>query len=190
MEVKVLREAGYFEAIQGIGYSYGITDIERLEHVAEKLAPRDSGHNKFLESLQVWIHIKAPRYWWQEFDTYRVGTTKQSESTIHTITKKPITQEDFSYHIFDDMLYYLNELIRRYGVIEDKDEKKKFFNLIKANLPEGYLQARLVCTNYKVLKNMITQRKNHILEEWHFFIREILKQLEYSELIGGALNEN
>jgi len=79
MDVKVLKEAGYEEALAGIGLSYNITDMKRLEKIARTLAPKDGGHNKFIESMVVWLEIRAPRYWWQEYDTYRVATTKQSE---------------------------------------------------------------------------------------------------------------
>ena len=188
MEVIVRGEYGYELAVEGIGYSFGIDDQERLKGVAEKLAPKDGGHNKFLESIQVWLEITAARYWWQEFDTYRVGTTKQSESTIHTITKKQLSQLDFSDRILEATLEHMNFLIHEYNAAETKDEKKLYFELIKANLPEGYLQKRMVCTNYKVLKNVIWQRKNHKLREWHIFVRQVMMQLQHPEFLEGVLN--
>ena len=183
MKVKILHEAGYDIAVQAIGLSFGVTDEERLRNVAFKLADKDGGHNKFLESMQVWIDIKAARYWWQEFDTYRVGTTKQSESTIHTICRTMLSQEDFSHEICFQTISYLNLAIHMYNATEDPEEKKKAFMDIKANLPEGYLQRRTVCTNYKVLRNMIWQRKNHRLPEWHQFINTLKTDLEYSDLL-------
>lgn len=189
MEVKVINESGYEAAIKGIGLSYGIDDFERLENVAKKLSFKDGGHNKFLESMQVWIEINAARYWWQEFDTYRVGVTKQSESTIHTITRKSITQNNFEYEVFQPTIDYVNKLILEYNKSESKHTMKYYFNLIKANLPEGFLQKRIVCTNYKCLKNIIYQRKNHKLGEWFVFIEKIKKQLKYSELLFKKLVE-
>lgn len=194
MKVKVLNESGYKEAISGIGFSYGIDGHDRLERVGYKLCDRDGGHNKFLESIMVWIEITAARYWWQEFDTYRVGTTKQSESTIHTLARAPLTQKDFEHPILKSTIDHMNNLIWQYNNETDrpsvtKKEKKTWFNLIKANLPEGYLQKRLVCTNYKSLSNMINQRKHHVLREWHYFIEKILDQLEHSELLFKRYGE-
>ena len=182
MEVIVKNESGYQPAVEGIGFSYGITDFDRLKGVAYKLCDKDGGHNKFLESIQVWIEITAARYWWQEFDTYRVGTTKQSESTIHTLAKKQLTKKDFEYPILSSQINYLNGLISLYKTA-DNPHKKEILNLIKANLPEGYLQKRMVCTNYKTISNMMAQRKKHVLHEWHHFIEEVLKQLEHPELL-------
>lgn len=183
MEVKIRHEAGYEQAIEGIGYSFSVKDFDRLETVADKLAHKDGGHNKFLESLTVWIEITAARYWWQEFDTYRVGMTKQSESTIHTIARKKLTQEDFEHEIFEPMLDYMNHLINQYNGEEYRIKKNMIFNSIKSNLPEGYLQKRMVCTNYKTLKNMVNQRYNHRLMEWRFFIQALKDQLNYPEFI-------
>lgn len=180
MKVIVKNESGYREAVEGIGFSYGITDLDRLEKVAYKLCDKDGGHNKFLESIIVWIEITAARYWWQEFDTYRVGTTKQSESTIHTLANKPVTEDDFEHSIPESVIDSMNHLIDNYKKAEDK---KEWFKLIKANLPEGYLQKRMVCTNYKSLSSMIAQRKKHVLHEWHYFIEEVLKQIEHPELL-------
>lgn len=183
MEVKVLLEAGYEQALLGMGLSYGVTDMVRLENIATKLAPKDGGHNKFLESLVVWMEIGAPRYFWQEFDTYRVGTTKQSESTIHTICRTYLTQENFSHSVFSETLELLNTTIKKYNEEEDVEKKNYYFKVIKNNLPEGYLQSRVVCTNYKVLKNICEQRKNHKLEEWNIFIKKINEQLLYADFI-------
>lgn len=188
MEVEIRREAGYEEALEGIGYSFGVTDTERLKRVAAKLAGKDGGHNKFLESMVVWFRLKAPRHFWQEFDTYRVGTTKQSESTIHTIAKKPLTQDDFCEPVLHPMLDHINSLIGLYNSKDtDHATRSNVFALIKANLPEGYMQARMVCTNYKVLKNMFAQRKNHRLIEWHIFIDEMCKQLKFPQFIDMVL---
>ena len=127
MEVHIVKEHGYKEALFGLGLSYELSsdfnlideDIHnydwiklwrKLDKVAQKLAKKDGGHNKFLESIVLWVDIDAPRYWWSEFDTYRVGTTKQSESTMHTITKRVLTPDDFETPILDATLDFLNEL--------------------------------------------------------------------------------
>ena len=189
METNIINESGYKEAIIGIGYSYGITDIKKLERVALSLADKDGGHNKFLESMQVWINIRAPRYFWAEFDTYRAGTTKQSESTIHTLTKAEITQDDFCHVIVKETIDYLNMLINKYSTEEEPALKKLWFKAIKANLPEGYLQSRLVCTNYKVLRNIIWQRRNHRLQEWRDFIGALKEQVAYKDILFKGWEE-
>jgi len=107
-------------------------------------------------------------------------STWSGNSTIHTVCKKPIEQTDFEEPILPAMITYLNELIGRYNTTKDK----KIFSKIKTNLPEGYLQKRLVCTNYKVLRNMIQQRKGHSLEEWAVFISSVKEQVKHKDLLG------
>jgi hypothetical protein len=122
MEVKVLHEAGYEWALCGTSLSFKDEAIpfeewwteekfNKMKLTCRGMAPNDGGHNKFLESMQVWVFIKAPRGWWQEFDTYRVGTTKNSASTMHTIQKRPVVYNDFEegtdgriINIFNDIL--------------------------------------------------------------------------------------
>lgn len=183
MEVKILHEAGYEYAVRGVGLSFGVEDFERLKGVATKLCNKDGGHNKFLESMQVWISLRAARYFWAEFDTYRVGTTKQSESTVHTICRTHLCQDDFEHEILPATIKHMNALIKQYNEAEVPADKRHFFGLIKANLPEGFLQTRIVCTNYKALRNMIWQRRNHKLFEWHYFIAALRDNLQYSEIL-------
>lgn len=171
MKIHVLREAGYYEAMLGLSLSYN-RPVAEMEDVALKLCNKDGGHNKFLESIVVWLDITAPRYWWQQFDTYRVGVTKQSESTMHTILKRPLTQDDFEGDIHPDTLAHLNLLI-----------EGKEFDQVKRELPESFLQRRVVCTNYKALRHMINQRYNHKLSEWRWFCEEMYHRLNRREFI-------
>ena len=178
MRVDILKEAGYEEALLGLSLSFN-ADVGRMPRTAEALAPKDKGHNKFLESIVVYLDINAPRFWWSEFDTYRVGVTKQSESTMHTITRKPLCQDNFERPINELYLDYLNMLVSKGDIVE-----------IKNALPDGYLQRRIVCTNYKALRGILLQRKHHRLPQWHIFNDAVLANVTHPELLGiGDDNE-
>lgn len=188
LALDVIGEYGYEQAMFGLGLSHGITsgtDLDayvsgmhpgataKLEVLAAKLAHRDGGHNKFLESMVVWLDITATRQFWQQFDTYRVGVTKQSESTMHTlISHGRLGQQDFGYQIDSAAINAVNTHIAN----GDKA-------LAKAHLPEAFLQRRVVTVNYKALRNMISQRWNHLLPEWRMFIDAVLEQVCYPEYI-------
>ena len=172
MEVKILNEAGYDEAIYGLSLSYNVTEIEKMKKVANNLAHKDGGHNKFLESIMLWIDIDGPRYWWSQMDTYRIGVTKNSESTMHTLLKRELNDMDFENPINPVVLDTVNMFIRN-----------KEFEMAKDHLPEGFLQQRVICTSYKVLRNIIKQRHEHKLKTWNKFIDEIYRQAKYSQFL-------
>jgi len=184
MYVKVLEEAGYDHAIRGMAYSYKDRSLEpevwwkgqkeKGNKRAVLLAHMDGGHNKFLESIQVWIDVEASRAFWSEFDTYRTGVTKQSESTMHTLSKRPPTQGDFEVGTPPQIVKAFIEMWELY---------KNDVTTLKHCLPEGFLQRRIVCTNYKTLKNIISQRTGHRYKLWEVFIGETLEQLEHPEFV-------
>ena len=62
---------------------------------AHRLVVAGSDHRKFLRQIFVSTDITAPLYWWKEFDTYKVGTTANSTSTMHKLATTPITRECF-----------------------------------------------------------------------------------------------
>lgn len=172
METKVLHEVGYKEALLGLSLSY---NSEPSARVADTLAHRGNGESKFLESMQVYLDVDAPRYWWSEMDTYRVGITKQSESTMHTLMRRYLSQEDFQDGIDETFLLLLNSGIER-----------KNFRWVKRHLPESFLQRRIVATNYKVLQNIHRQRHNHKLPEWQWFLSSLETQLLYPEYLSDS----
>lgn len=171
MRTQVIEEAGYFVAMLGLSLSYN-QEVARMPTVAERLRFMGNGHNKYLESIAVWLDVEAPRYWWSQADTYRLST-KQSESTMHTILREPLTQENFEGgDIPEDYLAHLNELIMA-----------KEFATLKKRLPESFLQRRIWMVNYRVLQNIITQRNTHKLPEWQSFIDSVLQGVTYPELL-------
>ena len=155
----------------------------------KKLVSAGTDHSKFMRMINVTCDITAPLYWWKEFDTYKVGTVRNSCSTMHTITDKEFTLDDFSHEhlnegsldILDRTIYHLNAYREEFLRTKDKDEWWQIIQL----LPSSYNQRATVQLNYAVLRNMYHSRKNHKLDEWREFCRWI-ESLPYSELIVGG----
>ena len=155
---------------------------------------RDAGtdHRKFMRMITVYMDITAPLYWWKEFDTYKVGTVANSCSTMHKITAKEFTLEDFSHeHLLqtakknlESTIDILNGYRDQYGVDTNPEVRKKYWWQMIQLLPSSYNQLRTVMLNYEVLANIYKSRKNHKLDEWRTFC-ESIKAFPYSELITG-----
>lgn len=188
MIVKKISEYGYEEAALGFSLSYN-TSIERAKAILPKYAFGVPGEDKFLESMIMYLDVTAPRYWWQEADTYRVGSTKQSESTMHTLTKKLLTQENFQDEIDEDVLDALNEYIYAYKTASDTELKKEYFVKVKAHLPESFLQRRVWCLSYKTFRNIYRQRINHRLYLWPQFLLTVANSLNHPEFIVSTLDK-
>ena len=155
--------------------------------LAHRLAVSGSDHRKYLRQVFVSVDITAPIYWWKEFDTYKVGTTANSTSTMHRIHSKDCSRDDFSTdHMtegalgaLDNMISFLEE--SRIKFTETKD-KKYWYDIIQL-LPSSYNQMRTVTLNYENLINMYYARRSHKLDEWHTFC-DWIRSLPYaSELI-------
>lgn len=188
MKCTIIEEHGYEMAIRGMSYSHFDTDLDlstwwpeqrpRAEVRASKLAGKGGGHDKFLESIYVWADVLAPRSFWQEMDTYRVGVSKQSTSTMHKLEKRRPKPSDFEPSTPP-------EIIEAFINIWDT---KPGLEALKHALPEGYLQLRMVCMNYKTLQNIYRQRLKHRYKLWGHLLESALRQLEHPELItAGSL---
>ena len=185
MKVTVIEESSISPALFGIGLSYGITsgkdfsafscqDKEHLLGVAQKLAGKGGGHDKFLRQIHVVLDVDAPAYWWPECDQYKVATVTQSESKMHTLMRQPITQDRFEAPISQASLERL-ESLRQAGD----------FRALLNELPHGWLQRRILSCNYAVLRNIIQQRRAHKLREWEVFIDAVLTGVRCPELLVG-----
>lgn len=199
MEIKVLDVAGFREAIRAmrlpmksgdksdskdkVGWARTESDFligPEDYDLSMKLIQAGSSHRKHIRLIDAWMEIQAPLYWWKEFDTYRMGVDKVSESTMHTIMNEEITQEDFDLSAWDD-----NEFAREW-IVNLCDELRLCgeFDRLNQLLPQSYLQTRIVKCSYEALHNMYQARHNHKLIEWRYFCRK-LEELPYPEFITG-----
>ena len=152
----------------------------------ERLDNAGTEHRKFMRMIPVWVTLSAPLYWWKEADTYKVGTTRNSCSTMHKIQAKEFTLEDFSCeHLNEVSLTDLKRTIDCLNanriVFNAEKEKDSWWQMIQL-LPSSYNQKATLFLNYEVLSNMYHQRKNHKLDDWHVFC-DWIRELPYSELI-------
>lgn len=151
--------------------------------LARKLIKGGQVHSKFERMIVLYMDLTASFDFWKEYDTYKVATVADSCSTMHTITKYPISIDNFSKsdlrdkdikYIEETVIPYLNEI--RNDETLDKVEKTRI--LSKLNLL-GFEQKRTVMLNYATLHGMYTWRKNHTLLEWRDLMNNYIAKLPY-----------
>lgn len=169
------------------------------EKLIKKLLKGNLAHQerKFMRQILVSMDIKGSIKFWAQMDTFKIATVRNSESTMHCITKNEIIQNDFERHISPTHIKNLNQLIREYNKLKDSrvgktltayelDEinkkMKDLFEKIDANLPGGYLLESHWTGNYENLRNIYHSRKLHKMYYWSQFC-EYIKKLPYFDLL-------
>ena len=172
------------------GFVIGRNDMNLLQRLLKASIKEGNSHSKFLRQIMVSVDITAPMFWWQEFDTYKVGTVANSTSKMHKLASTPITldcfeiddydrnldvtpegmvDEDIDYDelgkisYFEEHVIFVLENIRQ-KYLETKD-KRYWLELLRW-LPESWLQTRTVTLNYQVIRQMYFDRRNHKLNYW------------------------
>ena len=195
MQVNILNEHGLEEAALGMSLSFKDRAIEvtdwwthertgKIRGIMEVNAGRGMGHDKFLRQITVYLMVNAPRYFWSEFDTYKVGVTTQSESTMHTLMRRDMVTEDLE----GDQEWAKEELVGIFNEVKNSTDNLTI-QILKQFVPESYLQRRVISLNYAVLRCIIDQRSKHKLPEWAFFIDAIYNQCSYPELLPKKDNK-
>ncbi|MGN0819817.1 MAG: hypothetical protein ACI4M6_05420 [Christensenellaceae bacterium] len=166
---------------------------EKDMKLAQQLIKAGSEHRKFLRQIFVSVDITAPLYWYKEFDTYKVGTTANSTSTMHKITSKEITLDCFEIGDYSPSLILIDETLLEANVklhidfleqlrllfLQTKD--KRYWKELIRWLPESWLQTRTITLNYENILSIIHQRKNHKLDEWSKDFINWAKSLPYAK---------
>lgn len=175
-------------------YCLGPNDLTLMK----KLIAAGSDHSKFMRMIHVQCDWEAPLYWWKEADTYKVGTVRNSCSTMHKIMEHEFTIDMFAHEHLDagsiatlDMVVFdLNQLRIQYlGTDLCETFKKALWYRIIQLLPSSYLQKATMDLNYAVLRNMYHSRKAHKQDEWREDFCNWVKTLPYSELITMTKEE-
>lgn len=159
--------------------SIGENDIKLMERLAE--AGKD--HGKYLRMVPVMMDITAPLYWWAEFDTYKVGTVRNSCSFMHKGVSEPFSINDFSIH--DERVYeILNELERKSYPLHYPYETNEYKLYTCGNMEyEIYKNGKIFLRDYTIVDSSGRTR--------HFKGRELISNsTEYHEArLGGRNNK-
>lgn len=163
-------------------FNIGSNDIK----LAQRMLNGGPEESKFMRQIMICMDIDAPLFFWKEFDTYKVGTTANSCSTMHKLTSNEIGAQNFSFDMeiadfpkeYQELIsmirvnsvHYCEQLRKAY----EKTKDKRIWRALIEILPEGWNQRRTWTANYQVLRNIYFQRRNHKLDEW----RELCKIIE------------
>ena len=209
IKVNHIETYGWEAAIRGMRNpmnSWEKSDTDFALFVEPEIGPNDlalmkklfkggTEHRKYLRQIFVSMDITAPLYWWKEFDTYKVGVTANSCSTMHKIADKEFTIEDFSYEhlcsngVIDDnrknndwdaygCLLHTIDVLNYFREAYLMHKTKTYWWQMIQLLPSSYNQKRTITMNYENVMTIIRQRTGHKLDEWNDFVA-VLKRLPY-----------
>ena len=138
-----------------------------------------TGHDNFLNGIIVQFDITFSNKAWVELQRYHFIDFVSSQSTMHCISKMDIKCMCNGY-VSDTVIAEVERLKEIYLNTKDSDD---YLRLLY-NIPSGFELTARMTTNYRQLKTIYRQRRNHRLPDWHIFC-DFIEKLPHSELITG-----
>lgn len=179
------------------------TDVESLgstmTHTVKQLgsSPPGSGHDNFLNGIIAQFDLTFTIKAWTEAERYHFFDFISSQSTMHRITKFDIDNQYIEYvdgriiKIIKEKIDEYNNLCKRVipssldATVEHQNEaNKKYLEILYSN-PCGFKLTAAMTTNYRQLKTIVSQRKNHKLPEWREFCNQVVEFPMFKELCFG-----
>ena len=158
------------------------------------------GHDNFLSGIVVNFDFTITNKMWVEAERYHFFQIVSSQSTMHRISKIGENRNNFDSHVDTRTISILNEKIAEYNrlvslatpddlnVTQKRDEllKEAYLDILM-NVPAGLKLTARISTNYRQLKTIYYQRKNHRLPEWRKFCNWMETELpHFKELCLNA----
>lgn len=156
---------------------------------------KGEGHDQFLTGIIVQFDLTFSVKAWIELERYHFIDFISSQSTMHRITKFDLDKA-YNEYVDKKIVERMKELVEEYNEIASYGSElseaaretlnRMYLEILYSN-PCGFRLTAGMTTNYRQLKTIYSQRKNHRLPEWREFCKWIEK-LPYSELITGETN--
>ena len=147
------------------------------------------GHDQWLTGVIVQFDLTCSVKMWTEFQRYHFADFVSSQSTMHRIARFNL-DDQYDSHVDPRIIDIMKEKVNQYNKLvreESPEASEKYLEILYSN-PCGFKLTAGITTNYRQLKTMYKQRKNHRLPEWREFCKWI-ETLPMSELIVGEANE-
>lgn len=160
-----------------------------------------AGHDQWLTGIVVQFDLTFSNKAWVEAERYHFFDFVSSQSTMHRITRFDL---DRAYNRYVDprIVEIMKEKVQAYNALcaqteteTDEAVRKRlaerraeaYLGVLYSN-PAGFQLTAGMTTNYRQLKTIYAQRKNHRLPEWRAFCKWI-EALPCAELICSTHNE-
>jgi hypothetical protein len=194
---------GFDDAVKGAKYSYAV-DLNKVTNeiskstIALATSQPGSGHDQFMTGIIVQFDLTFSNKAWVEAERYKFLDFITSQSTMHRITKFNL-DDVYMPQVDKRIVEIMKEKVAAYNQlqaeIKEKQEKgqdvtaltekldQMYLELLYSN-PAGFRLTAKMSTNYRALKTIYRQRKDHKLPEWRAFCQWV-RTLPHSEFITG-----
>lgn len=191
-----LIASGYPMRTKKIIHDLNTQDFERGERLVKATLKGNTAHHQFLTGIRVNFDLTFTNKAWVEAERYRFLEFVSSQSTMHRITKFDLDGQYIEY-VDPRIIEIMKEKVERYNrlvelrpetlIPEYEDEIKEAYLEILYSNPAGFKLTARMTTNYRCLRNIYIQRRNHRLPEWRAFCRWI-ETLPYANLFLTNIN--
>jgi hypothetical protein len=162
---------------------------------------KGEGHDQWLTGVVVQFDLTFSNKAWVEAERYHFLDFVSSQSTMHKLANFNL-DDAYNKYVDPRIVEIMKEKVRNYNDYvlsleadmtpqslqwREETEKKKadlYLELLYSN-PAGFTMTAGMTTNYRQLKTIYSQRKNHRLPEWREFCAWI-ETLPMSYLITGG----
>ena len=157
---------------------------------------KGTGHDQWLTGVIVQFDLTYTVKAWTEAERYTWLDFISSQSTMHKITKFDLKKQCNKYvdpriiDIVQDKIKEYNRLLKLEPQNEEARksiarQKEELYLEILYNIPSGFELTAGMTTNYRQLKTIYHQRKNHRLPEWREFCAWIETLPKFKEICLG-----
>ena len=166
---------------QSEGYTY--KDVKRAEKLNLATKRGNGAHNQFMTGIRVNFDLTFTNKAWVEAERYRFLEFVSSQSTMHRITKFDLDNQYIEY-VDPRIIEIMKEKVKEYNELSAagaENIQQKYLEILYSN-PAGFKLTARMTTNYRCLRNIYIQRKDHRLPEWKVFCKWI-ETLPLAELL-------
>ena len=188
-------------------------DIKRGHNLSKACDTGNGAHGQFMTGIRVSFDLTFTNKAWVEAERYRFLEFVSSQSTMHRITKFDL-REQYNEYVDPRIIDIMEEKVEEYNKLQEsikkyqetrlnpkelldieiiqrlKDRATQLYLEILYSNPAGFNLTARMTTNYRCLKNIYIQRKNHRLPEWREFCKWIETLPYFEELINTNTYEN
>lgn len=146
--------------------------------------PTGTAHDQWLTGVIVQFDLSFTIKAWTEAERYHFFDFVSSQSSMHRIAKFDVEKQCIEYVTQNT----INE-VNRLKEIYNNDPTPENYLCLLYNVPVGFKLTAAMTTNYRQLKTIYYQRRNHRLPEWREFCKWVETLPMFKELVLGGDSE-